>query len=36
MKHPMMQKLAEVAAFVALTAVLLALCDFLLTDDSHS
>ena len=36
MKHPMMQKLAAVAAFVALTAVLLALCDFLLTDDIHS
>ena len=36
MKHPMMQKLAAVVAFVALTAVLLALCDFLLTDDIHS
>ena len=36
MKHPMMQKLAAMVAFVALTAVLLALCDFLLTDDIHS
>ena len=36
MKHPMMQKLAAVVAFVALTAVLLAFCDFLLTDDIHS
>lgn len=36
MKHPILRKSACLLAFAAVTAVLLALCDFLLTDDVHS
>lgn len=34
--HPVLQKIAALLAFAAVTAVLLAACDFLLTDDVHS
>lgn len=36
MKHPAMQKLAAVLCFAVLTAAMLALCRFLLTDDVHA
>lgn len=36
MKHPVLRKSACVLAFAAVTALVLALCDFLLTDDIHS
>lgn len=36
MNHPILRKTACLLAFAAVTAVLLALCGFLLTDDVHS
>lgn len=36
MKHPILHRAACLLAFIAVTAALLAACDFLLTDDIHA